>query len=205
MAGYNWVDYVFILIFFFSVFAGFARGFLKEVISLGTIIAAFIVAILFSNTLASHFTHSSNVQAVVSQASTAIGMNAAQPVSYIAIGVSFGLLFFGTTIVGAIISFFLQFAVQAGMLGFGNRVLGAAFGFARGFIINLVLIFVVQLTSFSSQPSWTQSQLVGEFQPAVAWLAGIVSPSLATLKSTLGQKVKDVGSQIQGISTGILK
>ncbi len=48
MATYTWVDYVIILIFSLSILAGFGRGFIKEAISLITLIAAFVVAIMFS-------------------------------------------------------------------------------------------------------------------------------------------------------------
>lgn len=198
----NWVDYVFLAIFFFSMMAGFGRGLVREVVSLATLIAAFVVAIMFSNALATAFTSSAPVQNVVSQASSAIGMNTAQPVSYLALGISFAVLFAGTVIAGSIISYFLNIAFQTGILGFGNRILGGVFGLGKGFLITLVIIFVVQLTPFSSNTAWQQSQLVGNFQPAVQWLGNIVSPTLSNLKARFGQTFQDVNSSIQqGVSS----
>lgn len=203
MQGYNWLDYIFIAIFLFSMLAGFGRGFVREVMSLVTLVAAFVVASMFSNALAVAFTSAPSVQNVVNQASSAIGVNTAQPVSYLALGLSFGLLFAGTVIAGSIISFFLNFAFQAGLLGMGNRLLGAVFGFARGFIINLVLIFVVQLTPVSAEAWWGQSSIVHSYQPAVVWLGGIVSPSLADLKNKMSQTLQNVGGSLQNMTNSV--
>ncbi|MFW8696320.1 CvpA family protein, partial [Mesorhizobium japonicum] len=81
-------------------------------------------------------------------------------VSYAALAISFGLLFAGTVIAGSIVGYVLNIAFQTGILGFGNRILGAGFGLCRGFIICLVIIFVVQLTPLGSEPWWHQSQIV---------------------------------------------
>ena len=196
MANFNWVDYVWITIFVFSTLAGFGRGFVKEIVSLATIIAAFIVATMFSEQLAAHFTSSAAVQNVVSESSQAIGMNTSQPVSYAAIGVAFGLLFIGTMIAGAMVGFFLNMAFSIGILGIGNRILGAAFGCARGAILVLVIIFCVQLTSAGTSSWWRGSQIVKEYQPAVAWLGNLVSPHLADLKQRAVDTFQDVNSTV---------
>lgn len=203
MSNFNWVDYIFLAIFFLSTLAGLARGFVKEIISLITLIAAFIVAIMFSNALATAFTSSPSVQNAMSQATTAIGVNTAQPVSYLALGISFALLFAGTVIAGAIIGSIMNIAFQTGILGLGNRLLGAIFGLCRGFIINLVIIFLVQLTPFSSQQSWQQSHIVASYQPAVIWLGNVVSPSLSNLKTKFGETFQNVNSQIQDMTNSM--
>jgi membrane protein required for colicin V production len=200
----NWVDYIILAIFFLSILLGFARGLIKEVISLITLVVAFVVAITFSNSLAAAFTSSTSVQNAVNQASTAIGVNTAQTVSYAALGISFGLLFVATIIVGAIVGSILSLAFQAGILGLGNRLLGGVFGFFRGLLINLVIIFVIQLTSMGNQPWWHQSQFVIAFQPAVQWLGDFVSPSLANLKIKFEETLQNVNSSIKkSISSGV--
>lgn len=201
MQSLNWVDYIIIAIFFFSVLGGLTRGFVKEFVSLVSIIAAFIVASMFASPLATAFTNTETVQNAVNQASTAIGMSAAQPVSYFALGLSFAVLFVATIIAGSIISSILNIALQTGILGVGNRLLGGVFGLARGFIINLVMIFIVQLTPLGTSSWWVQSQFVNDFQPAVQWLGNIVSPSLANLKEKFGQTLQDVNSSIQKMTS----
>lgn len=196
----NIIDYLLLAVFAFSILAGFGRGFVREMVSLLTIIAAFIVATMFANQVATSFTTSPGVQNAVSQATSAIGVNTAQPVSYIALGISFGVLFAGTIIIGALIGFFLNIAFQTGMLGIGNRILGAIFGFARGFIFCMVIIFVVQLTPFVASAWWQQSQLVASFQPAVGWLGKTVSPSLSNLRDRFGQTLQNVNSSLQNMT-----
>src|SRR5205085_9070962 len=119
----NWFDYLLLIILILSILGGFGRGFIREILSLLTWIAAFIIATLFSHTLAAVFTSSASVQNVIGQASDAIGVNAAQPVSYVAIAISYAVLFLGTVIAGSILSFFLNAAFQIGVLGLANRLL----------------------------------------------------------------------------------
>ena len=197
-ASLNWVDYVFIVIFLYSMLSGFFRGFVKEIVSLATLIIAFIVATLFANPLATAFTNSDSVQSAVGQASNAMGSSAAGPASYIAIGLSFFVLFIATIIIGAIISAILNLAFQAGILGFGNRILGAVFGLVRAFLVNMVIVFLVQLTSFSTSQAWQNSTIVAMYQPSVSWLSSTVSPTLANLKDKFGQTMQGVENSLQG-------
>ncbi len=203
MSNLNVVDIVILLIFFSSILIGFIRGFITEIVSLAAVICAFIVAAMFAGPLAAMMTNSSSVQSVVSQTTSAIGVNTAQPISYAAIGISFALLFTCVIIVGAIVKSILNIAFQTGILGFGNRVLGAAFGFAKGFILNLVLIFLFQLSPFASQPWWQQSQYVKDFQPAVQWLGNLVSPALSNIKARFGNTLQDINSSVQNVGNSL--
>jgi membrane protein required for colicin V production len=189
-ASMNWVDYIILAIFVLSVIAGFGRGLVKEIVSIVTLIAAFVIATLFSSQLATAFTSSSSVQ-------NAVGQTSSTPVTYAALGVSFALLFLATVIVGCFIGFLLNLIFKAGILGIGNRILGALFGLVRGFLINLVIIFVIQLTAFSTQPWWKQSQLVPYFEPTVERLGAIVSPTLSGLKEELSKTMENVNSSMQ--------
>lgn len=196
----NWVDYVIIAIFLISVLSGFSRGLVKEVISLITLIVAVVVASLFATTLAASMTSSASVQNAVTDASNSIAVNAgtvSQTVSYAAIGLSFAVIFAATILVGAIIGLIINLALSAGVLGIGNRLLGCVFGLGRGFILSLVLIFVLQLTVVSKQPWWQASYCVQQYQPAVAWLGSIVSPNLEMLKEKATEVMQNVGGQLQ--------
>ena len=179
----NWVDYIILGVFLFSILAGFGRGFVKEIVSLITLVLAFIIAIKFSQQLANYLTSTQAAQQVISQTTTAIGVSATQPASYLAVGISFTLLFVATVMVGSIVGYFLNMAFQFGILGFGNRLFGAAFGLLRGFLFILVIIFVIQLTPISQEPWWDASRLVNAYQPAVQWLARVVSPGLEKLRA----------------------
>jgi membrane protein required for colicin V production len=205
MGNLNIVDILILVIVFGSVIVGFGRGLVSELLSLITVIAAFVVAIMYTTALANFFTTSAPVQSVVSQTSSAIGTSTATPVSYLAYGASFAALFVGTMIVGSIIKWILNLIFSTGILGFGNRILGGVFGFVRGFLIVVGIIFVVQLSPVSKQTFWQQSQLVPQFQPAVVWLGGVVNPALANIKSTFGSTVQSVTGSVSGAVSGAVE
>lgn len=198
LASLNWVDYIIIALILFSFLAGLSRGFVKEIIALITLVLAFVLATMFATTLASAFTSSNTAQEMVSQASSTVSATTATAtVSYAAIGLSFGLIFLGTIIIGSLIGFFVNLAFSFGVLGFGNRVLGGCFGILRGMVLALVLIFVLQLTVVSNQPWWQESLLVQKYQPAVAWLGNLVSPSLNNLKEKFDETLQKLQSEKQ--------
>ncbi len=106
-------------------------------------------------------------------------------------------------LIGAIVKSLLNIVFQTGILGFGNRILGGFFGLVKGFIYNLVIVFLVQLSPFSSEPWWQQSQYVRDFQPAVQWLGNIVSPALVNLKARFGTTLQDINSSVQNVSNSL--
>src|SRR3990167_2069856 len=172
MLAFNWIDYAMLVILGFSMLTGFARGVVREIISFVTFILALVVAILFASPLAHMLT------------STALSQHPAaqEPLSYIAIGLSFALLFVSIIAIGAIIGVIINLIFKAGLMDFANRLSGAVFGFFRGCLIDLVIIFLVQLTSFNSAEAWQQSQFVTALQPAILWLWHTVLPDLAHLE-----------------------
>ena len=200
MQAFNWVDYVILAIFVLSALAGLGRGLIKEVISLITLVVAFVVAAMFANPIANSFISSNKAQEAINQATATVGVSTAQPVSYAAIGLSFACIFAATVLIGALIGMIINLAFQAGGGGFGNRLLGALFGCCRAFIICLVFIFIVQLTSFSQDDFWKNSQLIRYFQPSVVWLGNIVSPTLADLKERMENRVQDVSAGISNVA-----
>lgn len=205
MGNLNIIDILILVIIFGSVIIGFGRGLVSELLSLLTVIAAFVIAIMFTTALANFFTTSAPVQTVVSQTSSAIGTSTATPVSYVAYGVSFAALFVGTMIVGSVIKWILNLIFSYGILGLGNRLLGGVFGFVRGCLIVVGIIFVVQLSPISKETFWQQSQFVPQFQPAVVWLAGVVNPALSSIKSTFGSTIQGVTGSVTGAVQSITK
>jgi membrane protein required for colicin V production len=183
---------VILFIFLFSIISGFARGLISEVISLLTLIAAFVVAGLFAEPVAAFFTHASPVSAPAST-----GVDATQVVSYVAVAITFVLLFILTSIAGAVIKYLINMVFRAGVLGFANRLLGMVFGVARGFLLNVFLIFIVQLTPVSARAEWQASHYVPLFAPYVSYLSSKVSPTLAELKDKYSAALGDAASNIE--------
>ena len=191
MANLNWVDNTILVIFLISILAGLMRGLVREMIALLTWAAAFIVSILFSSKVAAAFSGNAGVQGMVNQAAGSMGVDAAKPLSMLSIGASFVGLFVATLIVGSVINYFVSSAVEGRGISFSNRLLGGVFGLARGFLLVLFAVFLIQLTPLSDQPYWTGSQFVKSFQPMVKWLSDLVAPGLESLKHKVSDTLKN--------------
>lgn len=186
IAQFNWVDYLILLVFLFSFISGASRGFVREVIGLITLIAAFLIASMYAEDLARFFTSSPSAKEAIGTLSSSIGVDTEKPLSYFALGCSFAIIFMLVSVVGSIIGYFFGSAANSiGFLNLGNRLMGGLFGLIKGFIINLVLIFLLQLTPVGSQPFWANSVLVHRFQPAVQWLASFISPTLNNISAVV--------------------
>lgn len=203
MAGFNSLDIIIIVIFFLSAIIGFIRGFIAEFISLVILIAAVAIAIYFAVPLANYFTNTETVQSMMNQTSSATGTSTTQSISYFALGISFTVLFLGTLLVGLLVKALLNLAALSGVFGFGNMLLGALFGLVRGFIFNLILIFLLQLSPVSASPFYLDSQLVKTFQPALLWLDNWVSPNFSAFKDKVGKTIQNMGTKVQAVTSSL--
>lgn len=188
--AFNWVDYVILGIFAISILAGLLRGLVKEVISVVTWAAALITASLFAERLANAFAHTMPIESSISNTKN-IGINAANSVSMLAISVSFIGIFVVTLIIGALINYFISRAIDAGGISIGNRLLGGVFGLIRGFLVNWVLILLIQLSPIAKQSDWEHSQFVKSYQPWIRLVEKWIEPQLLQLKSTVTQQLEN--------------
>ncbi|MDR3477692.1 MAG: CvpA family protein [Gammaproteobacteria bacterium] len=201
MQNFNWIDYVIVGVLFLSIFVGFARGFLKEAISLATWIAAAVVASQFAAPLASNFAGASNAAAQSAFGNSAVGATAVQSLSVLSIAISFIVLFMGTLLIGALVGYFVTSVATGTGLGFLNRLMGAAFGAVRGFLIAVMLIFVAQLTPLANQSFWGQSQLVPQFQPAVIWFSNLAGPEIQAIETQARSLIGNVSNQLPNVGS----
>ncbi len=174
MLDFNWIDYAMLVVLGFSMLTGFARGLVREIISFVTFILAFFIATWFASPLSTLINNSSATQQTI---------ESSHP-TYIVIGLSFAILFVVVIAIGTIVGVIVNLIFQGGLLDLANRLSGAVFGFFRGCVMNVVIIFLVQLTSFHTAEAWQHSQFVSALQPVVVWLGQKVSPDLANLEKT---------------------
>jgi membrane protein required for colicin V production len=120
----NWVDWTILAILGVSTLLSLKRGFVKEALSLAGWVAAFFVAISFSARLSSQMTD----------------YITADTLRY---AIAYVLLFAATMMLASLLSTVLAEVVRVTGLGNADRALGTVFGFARGFIVVLVLMFVL--------------------------------------------------------------
>jgi len=182
LQGLNWVDNVLIVILLASAVTGLVRGGVREIVSLMSWIAAYVVATAFSHPLAKLFADSDLFNQVTGAAGQSLGSDAPADVSMFAVGVAFILLFTLTIFVGSLIGRVLSSAFEGGGISFLNRLMGVFMGLARGCLASLVLIFIMQLTPMSEEGAWQKSTMVEAYRPAVQFFSHLVSPHIDELK-----------------------
>jgi membrane protein required for colicin V production len=134
----TWVDYAVIAVMAVSILWGALRGLIREVMSLGAWVIAFLAANLFAGPLAEFMP-----QAISRPELRVLA-------SFVSI---FLLALIVTTLFGLLLS---RIAAAAG-LGGVDRVLGAVFGVARGLIILIALTLVAGLTRLPDDSAWRES------------------------------------------------
>lgn len=194
MNNLNWIDYIVVAIFLLSTLAGLMRGFIKELTLLITWVAAFILATLFATPLAQLFANSPKVQSAMASAASNAGPST-HSLSMLTIGVSFLVIFVAVLLLGRILSYIVSSATTVNGLGLINRFLGGLFGLVRGFLLIIILMFLVELTAFAYEPAWTQSQFVNAFQPTVKWMDEKVSPSIQNFKTQMQNTIHQLSNK----------
>lgn len=191
MSAFNWVDYVFLAIFIISMLSGLGRGFIGEVLSLLTWVISAVVASMFTKSLAAWFTGIPMVQSAISSVSTTLGVNSGEPVSMLAIGGSFIVLFIGSMIICSILAGLISQVGNLPGISIVNRLAGGVFGVVRGYIINVLIVFLVQISPLAQQAQWQQSQLVPMFASGANFVSNLVQPGLQQLKATVSQTLQN--------------
>jgi len=127
------------------------RGFVKEAMSLVIWVAAFVVAITFSDAL------------------SALLVNLIELASLRQLA-AWGGLFVGTLLVGAMVNFLLGKLVDSTGLGGTDRTLGLVFGIFRGLLVVLAVVIVLPKAIPVEQDLWWQeSALIPVFQSFEGW------------------------------------
>jgi len=151
-------DWAIIAVLAISTLMSLRRGFLKEALSLGTWIAAFVVARQF---------HGPMDQLLETHIVDSLMRSIA----------AFAALFVGTLLVGAALGFLLGALINATGLSSTDRVLGMVFGFARGALIVTVVIGLLNLTPLVNDSWYTTASLVPHFETVAQWALEQLSAS----------------------------
>ncbi len=134
----NWLDYAVIAVLVVSMAWSAMRGVVREIISLGGWIIAFLAANLFAGPLAQHLPQ-------------AISPDALRTL------VAFIAIFIVALICTALVGVLMARLVSAVGLGALDKGLGALFGIARGAILVMAAVLAAGLTSAPLQPWWKGS------------------------------------------------
>jgi membrane protein required for colicin V production len=150
----NALDWIILLIIFFSALLAAAQGFVFEIISLAGTIAAYLLAAWGCARVAPWF-----LPYVKTQAFAQLG--------------GFLAIFFGLILLVGTLARLMRWMVHEVGLRWVDRWLGAAFGFCRGVVI--ATVGLLAFTAFAPEsPELAGSQLAGYFVVAgrgASWLA----------------------------------
>jgi membrane protein required for colicin V production len=148
LAGITTVDWVLLAVLGVSMVIGALRGFLHEVLSLLSWVAALVLAQWFAAAMG----------AQLPIAADNLSMQ------YLA---GFGVVFVLTLMVSGVLISLLKKLLSAVGLRPVDRILGAVFGLARGGLLLTALVLLLSRTPLHDQAAWRQSIGIGLLAQAV--------------------------------------
>ena len=143
----SYLDYFFITIIFISLLVGCYRGFTRELFSLAGWVFAFYFANLFSGDLLKY-----------------VPFEFGEHINFIII---YMVIFMIILLVATFVSTLLNKLIQNIGLGVFNLIMGSIFGFMRGVLITFIIIFLVEKTSFISEPILAESKTIPVIKLAI--------------------------------------
>jgi len=168
----NSLDYVIVAVIAISALVGLLRGFVRETVSLLAWLAAFWLAVAYSEAVAVHLSR----------------FIAAPAVRF---GVAFVVIFLGVLIAGMIVNYILASLLKKAGVRTSDRILGGLFGTARGLVAVGLVVVLVELTPLVQSPSWRGSMLVGYIQPMVShfhrYVPGAPAPRVTQASGGIGR------------------
>lgn len=133
-------DYLTLFVLVASVIISTTRGAVREILSLASWVAAFLVANLYGETLAQLLPDF-------------------VPGALTRLIIAFVVLFFSTRLLMGLLILMCESLIKASGLSFVDRSLGSLFGFARGMLIVLVTVILCGMTAIPQQPFWKDAML----------------------------------------------
>jgi membrane protein required for colicin V production len=156
MSAFTFVDWLILIIVLASAVFAALKGFARELIGMGSMVLAFILASWFYAAAAEPF------KDVVKTENLALFLG-------------FSIVFLGTLIAGILIAWLVSTFVKLAKLQWFDRCLGALFGLVRGWMLGGIVL--VGLTAFNIQAvNVRNSVLAPYFLPASRMIA-LVTPS----------------------------
>jgi membrane protein required for colicin V production len=154
------LDWILLSIVLVSTLIALVRGFVKETISLITWIAAFWIALAFS-------------QAAATLVPEAVDIPSARN------AIAFVGLFVTVLVLGGIINWSISRLVESTGLSGTDRSLGMVFGLLRGVLIVAGLILLAGFTALPQEQWWEASTLIPYFQTVAGWILAVLPADVA--------------------------
>jgi membrane protein required for colicin V production len=147
----NFLDVIVAVVLLASIVLSFIKGFVRELLGLGSLVLAFLLGAWFYRPVSSLF-----IEVVKTE--------------NIALFLGFAVVFLGTLLAGTLALWMTQKFIKFAKIQWFDRLLGGAFGFIRGWVLGS--IFFLALTSFGLQSERVKSsQLAPYFLPGARVIA----------------------------------
>lgn len=153
--GFTILDWLIAAIVLYSVVMSTLRGFVREVMGLGTVVVGLFLASWFHDELALLFKD------------VVINEN-------LALFFGFSILFLGTLVVGFTTIWFIYKVFKVAHIEWFDRLLGGAFGFVRGWLIAAVIF--IGLTSFGVQSDAVRNSQLSPYFLAGSRVVALLTP-----------------------------
>jgi len=175
MGAFNWLDWIFAAIVAVSVIAAYVKGFTRELISLGALVAGLVVA-------------------AVGYPRSALWFEDLTKSHDVALGLGFLALLLGVMILGAVVSVLARKLVKTAGIEWFDRFLGAVFGLVRGVVVDCILLLV--LMAFAIKPGAVGQSSLAPYVTTGARIIALAMPSSLKAQFRLGfERFKETLSQ----------
>lgn len=151
------VDWIIVGIIALSAGISLIRGFVREALSLATLVAAVVVARVFGG-----------------QAATLFADYIGEP--SLRLLAAYAVLFILTMIVGGLVNHLIGHLVEVSGLSGTDRLLGALFGVARGLLIVVVAVAILARMPVTQDSWWQESRFIPSFVDAANRIQAMIFP-----------------------------
>jgi membrane protein required for colicin V production len=165
MGAWNWLDWIFAAIVAVSVMAAIAKGFVRELISLASLVIGLVVA-------------------AIGYPRAALWFEDLTKSHEIALGLGFLVLFLGTLLLGGLVSLLARKLIKTAGIQWFDRFLGAVFGLVRGVLVDCILLLV--LLAFAIKPGAVQQSTLAPYVTAGANVISLALPANLKAQFRLG-------------------
>jgi len=156
MGAWNWLDWIFAAIVVVSVAAAISRGFVRELISLASLVVGLVVA-------------------AVAYPRAALWFEDLTKSHEIALGLGFLVLFVGTLLLGGLVSLLARKLIKTAGIQWFDRFLGGVFGLVRGMVVDCILLLA--LLAFTIKPEAVQRSSLAPYVTAGANIISLAMPT----------------------------
>jgi membrane protein required for colicin V production len=171
MGAWNWLDWIFAAIVVVSVIAAIMKGFVRELISLASLVVGLVVA-------------------AVAYPRAALWFEDLTKSHEIALGLGFLVLFLGVMLLGGLVSVLAGKLIKTAGIQWFDRFLGGVFGLVRGVIVDCILLLV--LLAFAIKPGAVQQSSLAPYVTTGANVVSLAMPANLKAQFRLGfEKFRD--------------